>query len=153
MTDERTPVTEAGRRLGVDVEQELGVQFKSVDAYHGWLATANALANAIEAEARATAEKERDEAQMEYADCWQEGDRLRAQLAEARATVPDRPGILDDSIEGNVQRVDAIRVLELAAASQGYPDINGPSFLRDIEEGGYTLRLTTHDERRRRNNR
>ena len=73
--------------------------------------------------------------------------------AEARATVPDRPGILDDSIEGNVQRVDAIRVLELAAASQGYPDINGPSFLRDIEEGGYTLRLTTDDERRRRSDR
>jgi len=51
------PTTEAGRRLGVDVEQELGVQFKSADAYHGWLATANALASAIEAEARA-AERE-----------------------------------------------------------------------------------------------
>ncbi len=73
-------------------------------------------------------------------------------LAQARTEVLDRPGILDDSIEGNVQRVDAIRVLELAASSQGYPDINGPSFLRDIEEGGYTLRLTTHEERRRRNN-
>lgn len=63
----------------------------------------------------------------------------------------ERPGILDDSIEGNLQRVDAIRVLELALASQGVPEVNAPSLLRDIEEGGYTLRLTTHDERRRRN--
>lgn len=55
-------------------------------------------------------------------------------------------GILDDSIEGNVQRVDALRVLELALASQGYPQVNAPSLLRDIEEGGYTLRLTTSDE-------
>jgi hypothetical protein len=65
----------------------------------------------------------------------------------------DRPGILDDSIEGNLQRVDAIRVLELALASQGVPEVNAPSLLRDIEEGGYTLRLTTNDERRRRNDR
>jgi hypothetical protein len=64
--------------------------------------------------------------------------------------VCNAPGILDDSIEGNLQRVDAIRVLELATSSQGHPDINGPSLLRDIEEGGYTLRLTTHEERRAR---
>ena len=61
--------------------------------------------------------------------------------------------VLEDSIEGNLQRVDAIRVLELACASQGYPDINGPSLLRDIEEGGYTLRLTTSAERTLRNQR
>jgi len=66
---------------------------------------------------------------------------------------PEHPGILDDSIEGNLQRVDALRVLELALASQGYPQVNGPSLLRDIEEGGYTLRLTTRDERTRRNDR
>lgn len=58
--------------------------------------------------------------------------------------------ILEDSVEGNLQRVDALRVLELACASQGHPDINAPSLLRDIEEGGYTLRLTTPDERRSR---
>jgi hypothetical protein len=70
---------------------------------------------------------------------------------EAAAPEPsDHPGILDDSIEGNVQRVDALRVLELALASQGVPEVNAPSLLRDIEEGGYTLRLTTDDERRRR---
>ncbi len=74
-------------------------------------------------------------------------------MTDPQTTATERPGILDDSIEGNVQRVDAIRVLEVAAASQGYPDINGPSFLRDIEAGGYTLRLTTPDERRRRNDR
>ena len=67
--------------------------------------------------------------------------------------VCNAPSVLSDSIEGNLQRVDAIRVLELAAGSQGYPGVNGPSFLRDIEEGGYTLRLTTHDERRLRNDR
>ena len=76
-----------------------------------------------------------------------------APSALAATASPGRPGILDDSIEGNVQRVDAIRVLELALASQGVPDVNAPSLLRDIEEGGYTLRLTTSDERRRRNDR
>ena len=59
--------------------------------------------------------------------------------------------ILEDSIEGNLQRVDALRVLELACASQGFPEVNAPSLLRNIEEGGYTLRLTTRDERRLRN--
>ena len=48
------PRTEAGRRLGVDVEQELGLQLKSAEMYRGWLATADALAAAIEAEARAS---------------------------------------------------------------------------------------------------
>lgn len=58
-----------------------------------------------------------------------------------------RPEITEDSIEGAMQRNDAIRVLALACASQGYPDINAASLLRDIEEGGYTLRLTTNAER------
>jgi hypothetical protein len=64
----------------------------------------------------------------------------------------ERPGILDDSIEGNVQRVDALRVLTLALYSQGikFDESQVPSLLRDIEEGGYTLRLTTSDEQRRR---
>lgn len=35
--------------------------------------------------ARVTAE--RDEAQMEYGDCWHESDRLRADLAEARRLI------------------------------------------------------------------
>lgn len=78
-------------------------------------------------------------------------DALRAALSDTRE--PDSRSVLDDSIEGNLQRVDALRVLELALASQGVPDVNAPSLLRDIEEGGYTLRLTTHDERRRRNER
>ncbi len=60
------------------------------------------------------------------------------------------PGVLDDTIEGALQRNDALRVLALAVGSQGQPDMDVASLLRDIEEGGYTLRLTTHDERRRR---
>ena len=72
-------------------------------------------------------------------------------IAGYKAANDGRPSVLDDSIDGNLQRVDALRVLELALASQGVPTVNGPSLLRDIEEGGYTLRLTTSDERRRRN--
>jgi hypothetical protein len=66
---------------------------------------------------------------------------------------PERPEILDDTIEGNLQRNDAIRVLHLAIASNltDLPLSMVGSILRDIEEGGYTLRLTTTDERRRRN--
>lgn len=65
----------------------------------------------------------------------------------------DRPSVMDDSIEGNIQRNDAIRVLGLALASNGLPVSSRAvaSILRDIEEGGYTLRLTTHAERLARN--
>lgn len=73
--------------------------------------------------------------------------RLLSALAPGGRDVSEH-SILEDSIEGNLQRVDALRVLELACASQGYPEVNAPSLLRDIEEGGYTLRLTTSDERR-----
>lgn len=61
--------------------------------------------------------------------------------------------VLEDSIEGNLQRIDAQRVLQLALQSQGIsiPDAQVPSLMRDIEEGGYTLRLTTDAERRARN--
>lgn len=61
--------------------------------------------------------------------------------------------VLDDSPEGMMQRADALRVLGLALASNGIPnaDAHAPAILRDIEAGGYTFRLTTHDERRRRN--
>jgi hypothetical protein len=66
---------------------------------------------------------------------------------------PEFPSVMEDSIEGALQRNDALRVLALALASNGMPV--GPnevaSVLRDIEEGGYTLRLTTHEERHARN--
>ena len=64
---------------------------------------------------------------------------------------PSHPSILDDSIEGNLQRNDAIRVLALALASNGHPEANAAAILRDMEEGGYTMRLTTHAERLARN--
>jgi hypothetical protein len=66
---------------------------------------------------------------------------------------PDRPSVMDDSIEGALQRNDAIRVLALALASNGWPatSAEAAAVLRDIEEGGYTLRLTTRDERSRKN--
>jgi len=87
MTDKTEPTTEAGRRLGVDVERELGVQFKSADMYRGWLATANALALAIEAEAAA------EQAHRWAIDIMRVHDAAlaegRAIEAEARATVPD----------------------------------------------------------------
>jgi hypothetical protein len=58
--------------------------------------------------------------------------------------------IMGDSIEAALQRNDALRVLDLALASNGC-DANPASVLRDIEEGGYTLRLTTKEERLARN--
>jgi hypothetical protein len=59
--------------------------------------------------------------------------------------------VIGPNIENALQRNDALRVLELALASQGSPDVDSAALLRDIEEGGYTLRLTTHEERRMRN--
>jgi len=121
------PTTEAGRRLGVDVEQELGVQFKSADAYRGWLATANALATAIEAEARADAEItwKADEIRTAFA----------AGQAEARAEPPalDVAGIVNsfrysrplghgDSLvmwERNEETLDAILARLAREASDG----------------------------------
>jgi len=55
--------------------------------------------------------------------------------------------IADGSLDAALQRMDALRVLSLALASQGLLDVNAASLLRDIEEGGYTLRLTTNEER------
>ena len=59
----------------------------------------------------------------------------------------DRPSIIGPDVENGMQRLDALRVLALALASQGCPQVDEASLLRDIEEGGYTLRLTTADER------
>lgn len=55
--------------------------------------------------------------------------------------------IMGDSIDSALMRNDALRVLSLSLASQGHQDIDAGALLRDIEEGGFTLRLTTHDER------
>jgi hypothetical protein len=75
---------------------------------------------AIEAEARA-------EAEMEYADCWQEGDRLRARLALTEAVMVTAgtflhhvteaacwptPGI---GCDGKCKEADALRAAVLAA--------------------------------------
>jgi hypothetical protein len=49
------PRTEAGRALGVTVENELGLQFKTPESYQGWLRTADSIAVRIEAEAAETA--------------------------------------------------------------------------------------------------
>jgi hypothetical protein len=64
-----------------------------------------------------------------------------------------RPEITEDSIEGALQRNDALRVLQLALASNGIVVYAATltAILRDIEEGGYTMRLTTHEERLARN--
>jgi len=64
-----------------------------------------------------------------------------------------RPEITEDSIEGAAQRNDAIRVLHLAIASndRDLPLSVVAAILRDIEEGGYTMRLTTDDERTAKN--
>jgi hypothetical protein len=64
--------------------------------------------------------------------------------------VTEHQTIMGDSIEAALQRNDALRVLGLALASNG-SDADPASVLRDIEEGGYTLRLTTDDERLDRN--
>lgn len=63
------------------------------------------------------------------------------------------PTATPEPLDAAMERNDAIRVLALACASQGYPDVNAASLLRDIEEGGYTLRLTTAAERREKNDR
>lgn len=52
-----------------------------------------------------------------------------------------------DELDQSLQRNDAIRVLELAIASVGTPTPDAAGVLRNIEEGGYTLRLTTREER------
>jgi len=58
-TPPRTPTTAAGRALATDVEEMLGVQFKSNEAYRGWLDSAARLALDIEAEARASLDVDR----------------------------------------------------------------------------------------------
>lgn len=55
-------------------------------------------------------------------------------------------------VDAGMQRLDMLRVIELALASCAQP-IQPGELLRNIEEGGYTLRLTTSDERRQRNDR
>lgn len=66
-------------------------------------------------------------------------------------------GESDDGILAALQRNDMGRVLALALASQGYvqtdSEVVGLALLREIEEQGYTLRLTTHEERFARNSR
>lgn len=61
----------------------------------------------------------------------------------------------DDPILAALQRNDMGRVLALALSSQGYANTDseavGLALLREIEEQGYTLRLTTAEERFRRN--
>ena len=64
----------------------------------------------IEAEARA-------EAEMEYADCWQEGDRLRARLALMEAVVEAAPGVLREA-DRNTDAFNALRAA-LAAIAEG----------------------------------
>lgn len=60
-----------------------------------------------------------------------------------------------DSLEAALRRNDMGRVLALALSSQGYVSTDsvnaGLALLREIEEEGYTLRLTTHEERLARN--
>lgn len=77
-------------------------------------------------------------------------DRLRA----AGVGVAPSP---TDEIDAGMQRLDMLRVIELALQScQPYdrPGTYDPGeVLRNIEEGGYTLRLTTHAERRAKNDR
>ena len=61
-----------------------------------------------------------------------------------------------DDIEAAAQRNDMARVIVFALLSQGYiagtdaPSI-GLAFLRELEDCGYTLRLTTHEERLEKN--
>ena len=59
---------------------------------------------------------------------------------------------MSDDIDRGMQRLDVRRVIELALAScepKGPPfHVDSGELLRNIEEGGYTFRLTTGDERR-----
>ena len=92
------PGTDAGRALGTTVEQELGLQFKSRDAYIGWLATADALARAIEAEA-AAAERERwRRAVMESG-----GDQALARVEDEMRQQEALDAILDAAPGGEVE--------------------------------------------------
>jgi len=56
-----------------------------------------------------------------------------------------------NDLDEAMQREDFLRVLALALASNGVSSRLARSILDDIEEQGYTYRLTTHDERFRRN--
>jgi len=58
MPSDPLPLSPAGKALATTVEELLGVQFKSNEAYRGWLATADRLAIAIEQEARTLARAE-----------------------------------------------------------------------------------------------
>ena len=53
------------------------------------------------------------------------------------ATARDR-----DAITEAVQRNDFLHTLDIALASNGYPDLPVVGILRDMEEQGYTYRLT-----------
>jgi hypothetical protein len=75
------------------------------------------------------------------------------------STSPE-PESYHDDIDEAMQRNDFLRVLALALASNGIVDpdptdqyrlIDCAPILRDIEEQGYTFRLTTHEERRAKN--
>lgn len=61
----------------------------------------------------------------------------------------------NDEYEASLIRNDMARVICLALSSQGYAATDsqkvGLAFLRELEDCGYTLRLTTRDERRRHN--
>jgi hypothetical protein len=56
-----------------------------------------------------------------------------------------------NDIQAALLRNDMGRVIALALSSQGYAQTDseavGLAFLRDLEECGYTLRLTTDEER------
>ena len=71
-------------------------------------------------------------------------------------TIPTTPEEIDEAM----QRNDALRALALALASNGIVDPNPydqyalvdcAPILRDWEEQGYTFRLTTHAERKAKN--
>ena len=95
----RTPTTAAGRRF-CEGPRPTGNWWKGVPdqiadieaeaaqgAYDDGVLDGYMKGQAV-SEARLTLmERERDEAQMEYADCWQEGDRLLARLTLAEAVV------------------------------------------------------------------
>lgn len=54
---------------------------------------------------------------------------------------------MTDPIDDAMQRNDAIDVLSRAIYSVKEPGAHAAEVLRNIEEGGYTLRLTTREER------
>jgi len=103
--------------------------------------TLDSLILAIEAEARA-------EAEMEYADCWQEGDRLRARLALMEAVVEAAPGVLREA-DRNTDAFNALRAA--LAAIEGSQAMTEPTEFTHTEgqmtgEGPYHATPTPLDE-------